>query len=63
MKEDKNCVAPIDEEVVTVEENGRPPMEIIQEGPTQPEERVQFNDDLENAEVEAKEAEAKEEEA
>lgn len=43
------------EDVVTVEEGSKPPLEIINEGPTQPEERVQFSNKLEEVEEEAEE--------
>ncbi len=48
--EDKNI-----QEVVTIAEGEKPPMIDIHEGPTQPEERVQFNDALEEITQEAEE--------
>ena len=44
------------QEVVTIEEGKKPPMIKIHEGPTQPEERVQFNDDLEELTEQADES-------
>lgn len=55
MKKDETCEIPVDQEVVTIEENGKPPMEVIHEGPTQPEERVQFDDELKETEEKAEE--------
>lgn len=57
MEKDKGCVLPIDPEIVTIEEDGKPPVEVIHEGPTQPEERVQFDDKLKETEEQAAEIE------
>lgn len=54
MEKDK-CSNPNNQAVVTELEGDKPPVEIIYEGPTQPEEREQFNNKLEETEEEADE--------